>query len=86
MLLGYTPASVSRYYFIIVGAVNFVVLVGAVLVMLSVSVLWRAPLDALGMSGASPLAAIGTGVAVMVAVTAINFVAITSKVKGSFAG
>jgi hypothetical protein len=38
------------------------------------------------MSGASPLAAIGTGVAVMVAVTAINFVAITSKVKGSFAG
>lgn len=86
MLMGYKPDAVGRYYYIIVGVVNACVLAGAIIVMLVVSALWRGPLEAIGVKGASPFAAILTGIAVIGVITAINFLAIRSKVKESFAG
>ncbi len=86
MLMGYKPAAVGRYYYIIVGVVNACVLAGAIIVMLVVSALWSGPLEAIGVKGASPLAAIVTGVAVITAITLVNFLAIRRKVSESFKG
>ena len=86
MLQGYTPGAVGRYYCIITGGVNAAVLAGALAVMFVVSGLWREPLAAIGMEGASPWAAVLTGVALMGAVTLINFAAIRKQVRKSFAG
>lgn len=86
MLMGYSPKAVGRYYYIIIGAVNGCVLIGAVIVMLAASALWRAPLEAIGVNGASAIPAILTGIAVMILITAINFLAIRRKIRTAFPG
>lgn len=62
------------------------VLAGAVAVMFVVSELWREPLAAIGMEGASPWPAVLAGVVLMGAVTLINFAAIRKQVRRSFVG
>jgi hypothetical protein len=86
MLLGYTPAAIRRYYFVIVGGVNLLIFIAATAVTLCVAPLWRVPLEAIGLDGASSLTAIAVGAAVTVAVTAINFSAIAKKVRSAFPG
>lgn len=86
MLMGYSPKTVGRYYTVIIGIVNGCVLIGAIIVMLCMSTLWRTPLEALGLSGASPVIAILTGIVLMAIITAVNLLAIRRKVLAAFPG
>lgn len=86
MMLGYRPAQVRRYYFVLVGAVNALVMLGAIAAMLIVSGFWRTPLEAIGVDGASSLSAIAVAVVLTLLITAINYAAIAAKVKDSFRG
>lgn len=84
MQLGYSPAMVSRYYYILVAATNAAVLVAAVIVMLTASQMWDKPLEAIGVTPASPLTAILSGVAITLLITLGNIVAINRKVKAAW--
>lgn len=72
LLLGYTPAEVSRYYMMLVGVINAAVLLLSVLAVLLISGLWTPTVRALGASPASPWAAIAVGVAVLALITSVN--------------
>lgn len=84
MQLGYSPSMVARYYYIIVAATNAAVLVAAVIVMLTASRMWDKPLETIGVTPASPMTAILTGVAITLLITLGNIVAISRKVKASW--
>ncbi|MBR3766132.1 MAG: ABC transporter permease, partial [Muribaculaceae bacterium] len=77
MLLGYSPSQVARYYYQLVGLVNVGVLAFAIIILLVATMLWRAPLDELGVEGASLLPSIIIGVVIVGIITIGNFVAIT---------
>lgn len=84
MQLGYSPAQVARNYYILVGVVNGVVLVLSVAVMLIASAMWSAPLNGLGVDGASPVVSVVVGVVIMASITVGNFVAISRNVRRNF--
>lgn len=86
MLLGYSPSQVARYYYQLVGLVNVGVLALAIIILLVATMLWRAPLDELGVEGASLLLSIIIGVVIVGIITIGNFVAITRNVKNNFYG
>lgn len=86
MLLGYSPSQVARYYYQLVGLVNVGVLAFAIIILLVATMLWRAPLDELGVEGASLLPSIIIGVVIVGIITIGNFVAITRNVKSNFYG
>lgn len=86
MLLGYSPSQVARYYYQLVGLVNVGVLAFAIIILLVATMLWRAPLDELGVEGASLLPSIIIGVVIVGIITIGNFVAITRNVKNNFYG
>lgn len=86
MLLGYSPSQVARYYYQLVGLVNVGVLAFAIIILLVATTLWRAPLDELGVEGASLLPSIIIGVVIVGIITIGNFVAITRNVKNNFYG
>lgn len=84
MLLGYTPSRIASHYYIIVAAVNAVVLLLAVGVVMLVRGLWSGPLGELGLSVTSPWAVIGIGVLLIVVVTGVNVAAIRCRVRRYF--
>lgn len=84
MQLGYSPAAVSRYYSVMVIAVNAVVLVASLAMMLCARAMWRGPLDAIGVTPASPWVSVIVGVLAVSAVTAVNIVAIRRKMSACF--
>lgn len=86
MLLGYSPSQVARYYYQLVGLVNVGVLAFAIIILLVATMLWRAPLDELGVESASLLPSIIIGVVIVGIITIGNFVAITRNVKNNFYG
>lgn len=86
MLLGYSPAQVSRHYHLIIICVNVAVLVLAVVVMLVGSAYWRAPLSALGVDSTSPWPTILIGLGLTLLVTLGNLAAITRTIRKSFFG
>lgn len=86
MLLGYSPSQVARYYYQLVGLVNVGVLAFAIIILLVATMLWRAPLDELGVEGASLIPSIIIGVVIVGIITIGNFVAITRNVKNNFYG
>lgn len=84
MMLGYRPAAVARYYYIIVATINGCVLIGAIVAMLIGRSLWAAPLSSIGLSGSSPWVAILIGLAIILLITLGNFRAIASNVGRTF--
>ncbi len=84
MMLGYSPSQVARRYYMITGGINLAVLAGATTIMLVASHLWQRPLEALGIGGSSPLAAIAAGVLIMALITGGNFMAIARNVRRTF--
>lgn len=84
MLLGYTPGSICRYYYKVVGYVNL----GILLLVLGLSqlaaMLWRPALEAADMRPGSAWPAVITGVAAMLLVTAINFATIHRLIRKYF--
>ena len=80
LLLGYSPAQVSKPYMLLVLCINAAVLVLAVVLML-LARLWYMPmLHAFGVAGASVLPAIAVGLVIMALITAGNLLAIRRKV------
>lgn len=79
LLLGYSPMQVARSYFSLVAIVNLGVYLAASAAMLIASSLWQAPLRQLGLQPSSPLAPLLYGLAVILAITAINFLVIRRK-------
>lgn len=84
MLLGYSPAAVSRYYAIIVTGINAGVLLLAVAAMLIGRSLWKAPLAQLGIEASSPWVAILIGVAVITVITTVNLLSIRRAMRRYF--
>lgn len=84
MLLGYSPAAVSRHYAVIVAGINAGVLLLAVAAMLTGRSLWKAPLAQLGIEASSPWIAILTGVLVMAVITAVNLLSIRRAMRRYF--
>ena len=84
MMLGYSPAAVGRYYYIIVGAINGAILLGAVGLMLLGQHLWEEPLREIGVSCSSPWVSALIGLAIMAVITAGNFLAISRNVSRTF--
>lgn len=84
MMLGYTPWSIARHYCIIVAAINAGVLIAAMAVMLIASALWSEPLASIGVTPASPLLSIFTGICIMALITSGNIMAIRRNVKRTF--
>lgn len=84
MQLGYSPGDVSRYYLVIIYAVNCVVLAVAVVAMLVARGQWMPRLDRLGMAGVSPFAAIMAGVVITAVITAVNTVAVRRATRRYF--
>ncbi len=84
MQLGYSPAAVSRYYSVMVIAVNAVVLVASLAMMLCARAMWRGPLDSIGVTPASPWVSVIVGVLAVSAVTAVNIMAIRRKMSACF--
>lgn len=84
MQLGYSPGKVAKYYYIIVGMVNLIVLIGSFGVVIFGSVGWKEPLEELGARSSSVLPALAIGLGIMVVITCLNFLAIKSKVSSAF--
>lgn len=84
MLLGYSPAAVSRYYATIVVAINAGVLVLAIIAMLVGRAMWQPPLSRLGIEASSPWMAILTGVVIIALITTVNLTAIRRAMRRYF--
>lgn len=81
MLLGYSPRAVAMYYYKLTAAVNGTVLVLAIAVMMCARMYWGQLLEALDVQGAPVWLTVVAGVAVIAAVTAINFAAISRRMR-----
>lgn len=84
MLLGYSPAQVSRPYYLLVTILNATVLILAVLAMLLASAYWTERFTAIGMKEASPVSAILTGLVIACVISVLNCVAIRRVVRRNF--
>lgn len=84
MMLGYGPEDVARGYYLLIGRINAVVLASAIVITIFASLLWRAPLEALGINAAGPWIPIGAGIVLMALITAGNFAAIRRQVRRTF--
>lgn len=81
LLLGYSPAQVSRSYIIMVLAINGAVLLLAIAIMFITRAHYLPLLQALDVPAGNVTPAIVTALAIMAAITAGNILAITRKVK-----
>lgn len=83
ILLGYSPSQVSMVYFRLVASVNLSVLCIAIGIMFFASHLWAPLLQTIGMPQASAVKPILVGVAIIAAITAVNYIAIRRSVAKS---
>ena len=81
LLLGYSPAQVSRHYILLVVGLNAVVLVLAIVLMLAGRLTYMGMIRAFGVGGSSVWVAIGVGFLIMGAITAGNIHAISQKIN-----
>ena len=81
LLLGYSPAQVSRTYINMVVAINAAVLVVAVILMLLARAYYLPILKALGTSGGTIIIALVVAVIIMSLITAGNIIAIKRKIN-----
>lgn len=81
LLLGYSPAQVSRTYISMVAAINAGVLVISVIIMLVARSCYLPTLKALGTNGGTIVIAFAVAVIIMALITAGNIVAIKRKIN-----
>jgi hypothetical protein len=81
LLLGYSPAQVSRTYISMVAAINAAVLVLAIIIMLLARAYYLPTLQALGTSGGTVIIAIVVAIIIMALITAGNIIAIKRKIN-----
>lgn len=84
MLLGYSPAQVSRCYYILVAAVNGCVLLVAVAVLAVVSRLWISLLAETGVQATSLWPSVSVAAAVMAVITLLNALTIRKQIRRYF--
>lgn len=84
LLLGYTPRRVSRGYIIMVCAVNGAVFVLAAATALLLSSLWHPALEALGADPSAVWIPLAAGLALTLAITAMNCITIRRRVTACF--
>ena len=80
LLLGYTPAQVSRTYINTVIGINAAVLVLAIVLMIAARAYYMGMLEAMGTHGGSLWIAIAVAIVIMGCITAGNIVAIKRKI------
>ncbi len=81
LLLGYSPAQVSKHYIMLVAGLNAAVLVLAIVLMLLGRLAYMDMIHAFGVSGAGIWVSILVGILIMGAITAGNIHAIRQKVN-----
>lgn len=84
MMLGYSPAQVSRPYCVMVLAVNGVILVLALAVMFAAQSWWQPRLQAIGLHPGSPWPAVVTALAVTTLLTVTNLLTIRRLTRRAF--
>lgn len=84
MQLGYSPSQVSRYYRLMVAAVNFAVFILAAAVVVIASAWWSGPLSALGVEGSTVWLTFAIGLIIIVIITILNLLIISHKVRDTF--
>lgn len=84
MLLGYTPGQVAKSYYVLIGSVNAAVLLLASTAAIAASKVWAPKLAEMGIDGAPAWTALGVGTAIIVVVTALNFLSIRRIVAKNF--
>lgn len=82
LLLGYRPFEVSRYYYRLVGVVNGLVLVAAVVVVVCVRPMWIEAFNAMDLPSSTMWLSVCTGIVVTVVVTTVNILVIRRLVRG----
>lgn len=80
MLLGYSPAQVSRQYCRIVAIINGAVCAGAIIAMLISRAIVDGPLSRIGVEASTPYITVGIGMTAMIAVMLLSFASIRHKV------
>ncbi len=80
LLLGYSPAQVSRPYIQMVVAINAAVLVLAIILMLVARLYYKGMLAAFGVSGATVWLSVAVGFVIMALITTGNVLAIKRKI------
>ena len=80
LLLGYSPAQVSRPYIQMVVAINAAVLVLAIILMLVARLYYKGMLAAFGVSGATVWLSVAVGFVIMALITIGNVLAIKRKI------
>lgn len=81
MLLGYSPAWLSRYYYIIIVTVNIVVLILALMVVFVGRSMWVKQLADIGIDATCPWSAIALGIVIIFIISLGNSYAITRKMS-----
>ncbi len=76
MLLGYSPDTVARYYYILVSSINLITLILSISITLIASDLWHGQLASIGIEPCSPWRAIFTTTAIIAMITAANILSI----------
>ncbi len=84
LLLGYTPAEVSRRYIALVASINVGVLVLATICACVLSHLWSPAIETLGAAVSAPLTGIAVGALIIIAITALNAAVIHRLVRRCF--
>lgn len=84
MQLGYLPSQVSRYYKLMVMAINISVFLLAVAIVVLCSHSWGETLSGLGIDGASVIPTLLIGFGIILVITLGNVVVISRKVRGAF--
>lgn len=80
MLLGYSPALVSKQYCRMVAVINAGVCAGAIIAMLISRAIVHGPLSRIGVEPEAPYITVSIGVAAMIAVTLLNFASIRRRI------
>lgn len=84
MLLGFSPANISKSYYMLIAGINLAVLILAIVVMLCASGYWVKEFTAIGITSASPVMAIIVGVVISALVTFFNCLAVNRIVRKNF--
>ncbi len=84
MLLGYTPTSVARYYYMLVAAVNLCVFVAALILTAIAAHLWQSSMGTLQVPPAPFWPTAFVGLAIMLVITHLNILSVRRIVRRAF--
>lgn len=84
MLLGYRPGAITRVYGTMVVWLNLIVTALSVVAVIGAQLLWKSPLQAIGVTTSSPALTILTAIGAFLLITLLDLLAIRHQVRTAF--